>query len=179
MGLKLGNIDINKLYLGSTELQKVYLGTNLISGNTASSVQLLTADASSLDNDANDVSQWSDFFNSVETVDTNGSTYAYRISGSSDFRLGDLDFTGLSIGDEITISFDAKANTQNEQSISLQNTSNNTNFFSGGTVPLTWTSYSRTVTLTADNFTFRAIGSLGGGVSGDFLLIDNLSIIKS
>ena len=34
MAIKLGNTDINKLYLGSTEVQKVYLGNILILDNS-------------------------------------------------------------------------------------------------------------------------------------------------
>jgi hypothetical protein len=152
--------------------------TSDITVNSAGT-QLLSGDASSLVNEADSRGTWSnDFYNSTETVDTNGSTYAQETIGTTSFTNSDLTLSGLTIGDTIVIEFDAKCNTQNEQNVTLTDTSDNSSFWTNGSQPTTWTSYSRTVTVTATSFVFRVTGSAGGGQNGDIILIDNLSIIQ-
>lgn len=185
MAIKLGNTDINKIYLGSTEIKKAYLGNNLIFDNTVVVIptELLTeANAAALSNegDGTQKGSWSNsYYSSVETTDTNSSTNSLRVLGfDTSVTNMTLTINGLTIGDEITIEFDIKCTSNNEQSFTIYGTDDDSVFWTTGTNnPLVWTSYSRTVIMTATTLELTAIGSQGSASFGD-MLIDNLSIKK-
>lgn len=169
--------DKKMLLAQLTRLQNVG-GSNSGTIEEPQSIQLLSGDSSSYEDEADNVNDWSGFYKSTETSDTNNSTYCLRMTGGTNYRLSNKTISNLTIGDTLTISFDAKCNTQNQQNFELSNTSNDDTFWLAGEQPLTWQSYTRTVTATSTEITLTVIGSLGGGVNGDYILIDNLSVLK-
>ena len=108
MGLKLGNIDINKLYKGSTPVNKMYLGSQVLYDNVESSteIELLTeSNAAAKENEGNSLGSWTNAYNgSIETIDVDTGSYALKVSDVVSTSLMRLNFTG-EIGDSITITF--------------------------------------------------------------------------
>lgn len=137
--------------------------------------------AATIPYESNSLGTWTNSFNlTIDTVDTNGSDYALYILRNSNggFSQCDLNLTGFTIGDEIVISFDFKVVNPNQQNVTLNGTDNNTAFFILGEQPTEWTNVSRTVIMTSDTLRVRLTASAGGGLIGDKVSLDNLSIIK-
>ena len=181
MGLKLGSTDVDKLYLGATEITKVYLGSDVVYGGGVSGTELLTAaNAAGLANEANNELEWSSSFNfEVETSDTDGSSFAMKvINGADTNALTFLNGLTVVIGDTLVYSFSAKCNTQNEQAVRLNNTSDDTDFWTAGNQPLVWTTFQKTVTADTTSVNMKVTGSPAGQPVTDYILIDNVSVIN-
>jgi hypothetical protein len=149
-----------------------------------SGTELLTeANSAALSNEGTSTytpGSWSNNYNGViESADISTGLYALKVVKGGSYTNMRLTFTGHTIGDSITFSFQAKTNTTNEQNVILGGTSNNASFMTAGSQPSVYSLYTRTVTLTATTFYIQINVNDAGGVAGDFLLMDALSIIKN
>ena len=167
MAIKLGNTDINKLYLGSTEVQKVYLGNNLILDNSTPSFINLNSTFDD-DSDLTYEAAWS----------ISGGTANYNRSSNHDliFHLSE----DIQTGDSLSITFDIINPTlAGARAVIYAGSGTNGEVIQGTTIYDTADTYTVNHTLTSTSATNR-ITILGtNNASGGQFSIDNVQIIKN
>lgn len=182
MSIKLGNADINKLYLNNIEIDKLYLGGNLIFENNVSS-ELFDFNNAAADPNGTEADSIEGFIAiggvSIfsESIDPQSGNYHITIQSDDTGGSGDRAQieVPIEIGEQYRISIWAKEALGSDGRVQL---------FSGvsgwGTVVLTdtWTEYEQIVTATSSTMVMRFYPNMGSGNPGDQIYLDNISVTK-
>ncbi|XLS29987.1 fibronectin type III domain-containing protein [Flavobacteriaceae bacterium M23B6Z8] len=118
---------------------------------------------------------WSNnYYLSVETTDVAHGSRAMKITRSGNYTLSTYTFN-TTPGDTYTITGKIKANTLNEQYISMLDFTNVTTD-TGRSPNTVWQAFTYIAEASGSTARIRIASSNGGGVSGDYLMLDELSI---
>jgi RHS repeat-associated protein len=164
-----------------TDMKKITLYT-LIHLFTASlfaasiSAELYTeASAAGLANESNSKGSWNNnYYLSVETSDVATGSYALRINRSGSYSVSTYSFS-TTPGEVYTLTGKIKVNTLNQQFISMIGFTN-VQTDQGRTPTTGWATFTYTAQAQGSSASIRIGASNGGGNSGDYLLLDALSI---
>jgi RHS repeat-associated protein len=164
-----------------TDMKKITLYT-LIHLFTASlfaasiNTELYTeASAAGLANESNSKGSWNNnYYLSVETSDVANGNYALRINRSGSYSVSTYSFS-TTPGEVYTLTGKIKVNTQNQQFISMLGFTN-VQTDQGRTPTTGWATFTYTAEAQGSSASIRIGASNGGGNSGDYLLLDALSI---